>query len=380
MSDFKALMSIVRQDRDFYEKILKFNTQKIECVKDHKPIEELKGIVLQQTRILDSLIGEGEARSNLGMKVLGTLGSTANSEDAIQKASTEIKNLEELLKSLKSILQSQVTSEEKDIPSLLEKESELSKAVQSAYFILLRSMIDYLKNISMKRPLIAVVVPAHNEEKRLQGCLKKIKNQTYPNKIIIVSDNASTDSTASIAGKYTSEVIRVEKKGVGLARNIGGQRALDLHAEIIVFLDADSQMRKDLLDKTWEAVYIDNSKAGICKTMLTVKNARASVFNFLHHLNRIVWKVPHTFMFCTAEVFQKIRFNEDVALGEDVEWSHNVIRHIGLPSFKVITDSWLLTSARRLEDEGYLKTIVRWAQTWPFGLITNRKDRTYFKD
>ena len=83
-------------------------------------------------------------------------------------------------------------------------------------------------------------------------------------------------------------------------------------------------------------------------------------------------------MFATRRVLEKVRFTEDMLPGEDVEWAHQAIKHFGLQKFKVITNTWLITSSRRFEEHGYLNIILRWAKTWPFGLITGKKDEDYF--
>ena len=54
-------------------------------------------------------------------------------------------------------------------------------------------------------PLVSICIPIYNSAGFLSKCLDSIVSQTYPNKEIIVSDNASTDETEKIAKEYVEE-------------------------------------------------------------------------------------------------------------------------------------------------------------------------------
>ena len=88
-----------------------------------------------------------------------------------------------------------------------------------------------------KQPLVSVVIPAHNEEKWIPTCLESVlKTDDYPNKEVIVVDDASSDGTSDILRRFPVKVIRNEKPaGPSSARNIGVREA---KGEVIVSLDA----------------------------------------------------------------------------------------------------------------------------------------------
>ena len=88
-----------------------------------------------------------------------------------------------------------------------------------------------------KQPLVSVVIPAHNEEKWIATCLESVlKTDDYPNKEVIVVDDASSDGTSDILKLFPVKVIRNEKSaGPSSARNIGVREA---KGEVIVFIDA----------------------------------------------------------------------------------------------------------------------------------------------
>lgn len=74
--------------------------------------------------------------------------------------------------------------------------------------------------LSQEKPLVSICIPTYNCAKFLKDCLDSIVNQTYPNKEIIVCDNASTDNTEEIIKEY------IEKHNIRYyrnARNIGAE-------------------------------------------------------------------------------------------------------------------------------------------------------------
>lgn len=95
---------------------------------------------------------------------------------------------------------------------------------------------------------VAVVVPAHNEERLIGRTVS-----TMPALVdhIIVVDDASTDGTAEAAkavGDSRTDVLTLlENQGVGGAIITGHQTALALDADVSVVMAGDSQMDPDYL-------------------------------------------------------------------------------------------------------------------------------------
>jgi len=61
----------------------------------------------------------------------------------------------------------------------------------------------------MGKPLISVVIPVYNEEKRVVRAVNSIRNQTYQNLEIVVVDDDSTDNTYRVVEEITKEDPRV---------------------------------------------------------------------------------------------------------------------------------------------------------------------------
>lgn len=104
----------------------------------------------------------------------------------------------------------------------------------------------------MMKPLISVIIPVFNAEKRLELSIKGVLNQTYENIELILVDDGSTDSSLMICEKYSKydqrvKVIHQLNARVSAARNRGIQEA---SGQFIIFMDSD-----DLIDtNTYEEV------------------------------------------------------------------------------------------------------------------------------
>lgn len=96
--------------------------------------------------------------------------------------------------------------------------------------------------------LISCIVPVFNGEGFIEEALNSIHNQNYRPIEVIVSDDGSTDSTASIVRQYSPEIgyVRQENGGPASARNLGLSQAT---GEFIAFLDADDLWHREKLER-----------------------------------------------------------------------------------------------------------------------------------
>ncbi len=95
-------------------------------------------------------------------------------------------------------------------------------------------------------PQIAVVIPALNEEKSIGHVLQAIPRQFA--ELVIVVDNGSSDSTASLALANGAQVLSEPHKGYGAAC-LAGIAALPHEVGIVVFLDADFSDYPEEMDR-----------------------------------------------------------------------------------------------------------------------------------
>lgn len=75
---------------------------------------------------------------------------------------------------------------------------------------------------------LTILIPALNEEKTIDICIKKAKTFIDENKIngeILIADNCSTDKTVEIAKNFGARVVHVKEKGYGNALINGSKKA-----------------------------------------------------------------------------------------------------------------------------------------------------------
>ncbi|MCX6798470.1 MAG: glycosyltransferase family 2 protein [Candidatus Falkowbacteria bacterium] len=90
----------------------------------------------------------------------------------------------------------------------------------------------------MNQELISIVIPAYNESKNIEACLRSIKAQDYQGPYeVIVTDNDSSDNTAQLARQEGATVLFEARPGVIFARETGTKAA---KGSIIIQTDADT--------------------------------------------------------------------------------------------------------------------------------------------
>jgi glycosyltransferase involved in cell wall biosynthesis len=106
----------------------------------------------------------------------------------------------------------------------------------------------------MTVPTISVIVPVWNDEKRIGQCIDALQRQTLRADLfeIIVVDNGSTDSTASVVARHPNIILlREPQPGSYAARNRGLAHA---RGEYVAFTDADCIPQRDWLEQGLNAV------------------------------------------------------------------------------------------------------------------------------
>ena len=98
------------------------------------------------------------------------------------------------------------------------------------------------------RPLVSVIIPAHNEGAYIGKCLACVAaaaKQIAPQQVeVIVVANRCTDDTAEVAKSYGAQVVENDAKCIAAVRNAGAFRA---HGQFLVTIDADSYMSENAL-------------------------------------------------------------------------------------------------------------------------------------
>lgn len=112
--------------------------------------------------------------------------------------------------------------------------------------------IDNIIHSNPDKIVVAVIIPAHNEETVIGKIIDQVIMQlNNSGRLIVVADNCS-DKTAAIARKKNAEVVErhdPQKRGKGYALDCGIQYLKSNPPDVVVIMDADVQMAPGLIDR-----------------------------------------------------------------------------------------------------------------------------------
>ena len=101
------------------------------------------------------------------------------------------------------------------------------------------------------RPLVTVIIPAHNEAKNLSNLLDSLREQSYPNLEIMIVNDGSTDRTVEIVRNYMRQNTGIQlidlprpNHGKAVALNTGLSVA---NGQFVVVIDADGVVERNCI-------------------------------------------------------------------------------------------------------------------------------------
>ncbi len=225
--------------------------------------------------------------------------------------------------------------------------------------------------------MLSIIIPTLNEEDYLPRFLNEIKKQSFSNYEIIVADANSTDRTVEMAKQAGCRVVEggIPAKG----RNEGAKAA---KGDILLFMDADNfylpdnffekiltEFKERDLDAAYFTLYLDGNI--VDKIVFWGYNLWTKITQkFLPHASNstLVKKSIH----------QKVGgFDETIMLAED----HVYVREIGkCGKFGYIElEDPVLTSARRMERDGSVKTYAKYLLAGIYMLVVGPIRTDIFK-
>jgi glycosyltransferase involved in cell wall biosynthesis len=127
------------------------------------------------------------------------------------------------------------------------------------------------------RPLVSIIMPVYNIETCLPSALESVIAQTYTNIEVILVDDGSSDSSASICRQYSQKYagiryVRQERGGVSAARNRGIRETA---GEYLIFLDSDDLFEPEMIEACVRAITSQDAALVIFGMFFdTLKNGR----------------------------------------------------------------------------------------------------------
>ena len=128
-----------------------------------------------------------------------------------------------------------------------------------------RSLSDVSADIGPGAPLVSVVIPARNERRNIERCVRSVLSTTYPRLEVIVVDDHSTDDTGAIASEIARGDARLRVvQAPPLPDGWFGKQwacatgAREAQGELLLFTDADTRHGPDLLPRAVNVLRNEN--------------------------------------------------------------------------------------------------------------------------
>ena len=211
---------------------------------------------------------------------------------------------------------------------------------------------------------VSVIVPTYQEAAGIEAFLQQFDRQTLPRGDfeVIVVDGGSRDGTAEIAAKLADCVITQASRGVGGARNDAARVA---HADLLATTDADCRVPPDWLERIVQD-FEDPEVVAVCGPDGPFDGGLKArfVYFFVRGIIRLAALAGIYGTGGTNSAFRKEPF---LAVGGFRPLAHSDDIDVGVrirAKGRILFDPRLYVelSVRRLERDGYLRTLFLWLQ------------------
>jgi glycosyltransferase involved in cell wall biosynthesis len=227
-------------------------------------------------------------------------------------------------------------------------------------------------------PKISIIIPAHNEENYIKRTLHSIKQQTYQNYEAIVVSNGCTDKTEDIVNKRANEKLKhfsISEANVSKARNFGAKFA---YGDILLFLDADTTLEEDSLQKIKDQ-FTEQFSVATTRSDADDKKFRFSLLMTLKNFYNStgLYQSCSGALICNKADFDKVNGYPELVVKEHRKLVVNIKKSTG-KEFKYINTN-ATTSMRRFKQWGISKAALFWLQQWWNNFFGDLKKSEYEK-
>jgi glycosyltransferase involved in cell wall biosynthesis len=200
---------------------------------------------------------------------------------------------------------------------------------------------------------LSIVIPAHNEEQFIEGCIKSIfKNCTHfnINPEVIVVLNRCTDHTGEIAARLGAKLISNDSRNLAMIRNLGIKNA---KGDIIITIDADSIITKEYLSE-----FVSNIESGKFAGGGTRVEFNRKSPGIISTKMMLDLYVQFSGLSCGAFWFYKKYyndingFNEKLHFGEDIDFAKRLKKYAKSINLKYGISGKIITSTRKFDKYG----------------------------
>lgn len=235
------------------------------------------------------------------------------------------------------------------------------------------------------RPLVTVIVPAHNEESGIVKTLESIRKSTYRKLQILVVDDASTDKTRKLVWRYIKDHPRMDLHLLRKQKNVGKGEAIN-HAlktmtkgELFMTIDADSEIGKKSISNAVRhfdnpsiiglaanvQVQDEGSILSLLQKFEHMIGYRSKKFYTISNSEFIIGGVASTYR---TDLVRRAGYYDTDTLTEDIGLSLKLANHYGNVNTRLIYASDVLAMTQGVQS---FKALFRQRYRWKMGMLQN---------
>ena len=225
-------------------------------------------------------------------------------------------------------------------------------------------------------PKISIIIPTYNESQHLPLLLSDLSISNDEAEIIIVDCN-SDDKTKEIGKLYGSKIYKSKEKNRGLQLNIGAKKA---RGKWLIFIHADSRIRKDWLKKVKSVIRFDDKSVCFFKFKINNKKIIYRFLEILVNLRSYIFKDPYgdQGLLIHRDTYFKNNGYRKIPLMEDLDFIKRLKNKVSL---KMLTIP-IYTSSRKWEKTNIIfQAFKNWSyrKRWLRGESIKSLHNDYYK-
>lgn len=233
---------------------------------------------------------------------------------------------------------------------------------------------------TINNDFISIIIITYNEEKFLPILLDSLAIQTYKNFEIIIVDSNSSDDTLIISKDYSYKFKEYKliplqiTNGPAFGRNQG---ALVAKYERLLFLDADTNLKPDFIERVMQSLKRNKADVATCPIRIAegglVPNMGAVFLNFFMIGLKPVYSSAYGACFISTQTVHHALngFMENLAVCEDCNYIRRARRLHGF-KFKILRPLFY-TSDRRAKTEGGLSFMFKYIKIHIKRMLTKKE-------
>ena len=178
------------------------------------------------------------------------------------------------------------------------------------------------------RPLISVIIPTFNREEHIGRCLDSVVTESFDDYQVVVVDNASTDDTAGVAGRYVDRMdLEIVVNDVNHERSFSRNRGAEIAGgRYLLFLDSDDELTSGALERAAEFIAGDPDRLFFFQILRVIDGSGGTVYRpkvGRGTMDRVLAEgnpLSCSGVYVERELFLRHRFDEDSGLVGSEDW------------------------------------------------------------